>query len=376
MPHAKLYTTQRTDTPYVVTFTDPLRREKSGRAKRVSKWFTSQEDAQKHCDALNEKLTLEGTTGVTFDMALRADASAARRLLDLRGHRETTLLQLAQAYVARVTHQAATAEQIGSAIETFLREKREAENRTEATVHNLESRLWAWVNREHISTLGDITRDRIERLRTREGVGRQSRRNDLNAVSSFCSHLVDHGKLPHHPLKGLKRPVIERETPVIYTPDNCAKLLKTARADHHGQWLGTVAIMVFCGLRPSELTATRIFYGSRPIARVEGGKRRGRANRLVPLTPAALAWLKLAGQPEQVEPWNSRARNRILDAAGLTWKADVLRHTYISHRLQLVNNDAQVAREAGTSEGVIYRHYHRLVTPADARKWSMLKPKD
>jgi hypothetical protein len=33
-----------------------------------------------------------------------------------------------------------------------------------------------------------------------------------------------------------------------------------------------------------------------------------------------------------------------------------------------------VAREAGTSEGIIYRHYHGLKTPAEARGWQDLRP--
>ena len=108
--------------------------------------------------------------------------------------------------------------------------------------------------------------------------------------------------------------------------------------------------------------------------RIEGGKRRGRANRLVPLAPAAVAWLRVAGSPSQVREMNSRARNRICAAASVRWKTDVCRHTFISHRLQQLRDDARVAREAGTSEGVIFRHYHRLVTAGEARAFFALRP--
>ena len=61
--------------------------------------------------------------------------------------------------------------------------------------------------------------------------------------------------------------------------------------------------------------------------------------------------------------------------SGLRYTPDVLRHTCISMRQQIEQNNAAVARECGTSEGVIYRHYHRLVALAEARKWAGLRPK-
>lgn len=80
------------------------------------------------------------------------------------------------------------------------------------------------------------------------------------------------------------------------------------------------------------------------------------------------------GNPQQVRPLSRSQRAAIISAAGLTWRPDICRHTFISNRLQIVKNDGQVAREGGTSEEVIYRHYHELVEPADARKWAALRP--
>jgi hypothetical protein len=92
------------------------------------------------------------------------------------------------------------------------------------------------------------------------------------------------------------------------------------------------------------------------------------------MLPALRAFLAAAGDPAQVPPLSRHERERIGSAAGITWKPDICRHTYISYRLQLAQNDALVAREAGTSEGIIYRHYHGLKTPAEARGWQDLRP--
>ena len=98
---ARLYVTTRTDTPFQVVYTDPTQREKSGRAKRIAKWFAVRKDAEDFQADLNKQLVTEGTAGVQFTSALRADALAAREHLDCAGHLALSLHQLAQRSRAR-----------------------------------------------------------------------------------------------------------------------------------------------------------------------------------------------------------------------------------------------------------------------------------
>lgn len=58
---ARLYVTTRTDTPFQVVYTDPMQREKSGRAKRIAKWFANRKDADDFQADLNKQLVTEGT---------------------------------------------------------------------------------------------------------------------------------------------------------------------------------------------------------------------------------------------------------------------------------------------------------------------------
>ena len=102
MPAATVHTTKRLDVPFMVVFRDPSRREKSGRAKRVVKWFADRTQADEHAKDLNERIHTDGTVGVAFDAVVRADAIAARRVLDLAGH-ALTLTELARAYAAHFT---------------------------------------------------------------------------------------------------------------------------------------------------------------------------------------------------------------------------------------------------------------------------------
>jgi integrase len=368
---AKTYQTSRADVPFMVAYRDPLQRL-NGRAKRVVKWFTSREAADAYALKINETILTDGTAGLRFDAALRADAIAARQALDIAGL-DVSLVELARAAAARNFANPTKRTPILAALDNFLEAKRSAENARERTVTNLETRLRRWFDAEHFTAVEEINRQTVESLRVRPGVGARSRINDMAAVSAFCTWAVDRAILPVHPLIGLKRPTPTRQAKPIFMIEEMLAVLTAARAKGN-EALATATALLFIGCRPSELAETRLFYGRSPVARIEGGKLRGRANRTVPLSAAAVAWFKSAGAPVSLRDFTRREREDIAEAASVTWKPDICRHTFISHRLQIVKDDAAVAREAGTSEAIIYRHYHQLVMPKQAKAWAGLRP--
>ena len=368
---AKLYRVAHPIPLYQVVYCENTKEH--GRRKRIRRHFANKGEAEEYQRTLNERLTLEGTAGLAFDAILRTDAIAARQKLNVADRSEVTLLEVATRYLAELAPRPESVK-AKEALAAFLEEKEAVEGCAERTVRTLRNRLEAWLDRSGVRSVEDITRGRVEEIRIRPGASQQTRRNDMAALSAWCSWLLDKGFLPHHPLRGLKRPKLPPAKRETFSAAECGQLLQAARAYFHGKWLGTIAVMVWTGCRPSEIPETRLLYGRPAVARIEGGKLKGRANRTVPLSPAALAWLAAVGKPSQVEPINSKARRRIAERAGLKWTADVTRHTYISNRLALVKNDAQVAREAGTSEAMIHRHYHSLKLAKEARAWAGLRP--
>ena len=57
-----------------------------------------------------------------------------------------------------------------------------------------------------------------------------------------------------------------------------------------------------------------------------------------------------------------RRRARLVKRAGITWKHNALRHSFVSYRLADLQDDNQVALEAGHSVSILHRHYKQLVT--------------
>ena len=60
----------------------------------------------------------------------------------------------------------------------------------------------------------------------------------------------------------------------------------------------------------------------------------------------------------------------------IDWPRNVLRDSFISYRIAIVQSADQVALEAGNSPSIIFKHYRELTTPDVAAKWFSILPKD
>ena len=65
---------------------------------------------------------------------------------------------------------------------------------------------------------------------------------------------------------------------------------------------------------------------------------------------------------------------RAASKAGIAWKHNGLRHSFISYRLADTQDVNRVALEAGNSPAMIFRHYRELVTPEQAATWFSIAP--
>ncbi len=163
----------------------------------------------------------------------------------------------------------------------------------------------------------------------------------------------------------------------IFTPDEIAGLLKAAPVD----FLPVVALGAFAGLRTAEIE--RLEWRDVDLAggfiHVSADKAKTRSRRLVPVLPNLAQWLapyvKHAGKIwKRTTNDLQDARAETVEAAGVPWKDNGLRHSFISYRLADIQNAAQVALEAGNSPNVVFRHYRELVKPAAAKTWFGIAP--
>lgn len=68
------------------------------------------------------------------------------------------------------------------------------------------------------------------------------------------------------------------------------------------------------------------------------------------------------------------AQQATAEKAGIEWKANALRHSYVSYRFAQIGDSGHVAGECGNRAAIVPKHYREWVTPADAGKWFSIRP--
>ncbi len=113
---------------------------------------------------------------------------------------------------------------------------------------------------------------------------------------------------------------------------------------------------------------------------ITAGNAKTASRRIVPILPNLAEWLKphakktgLLFPADNGTAFNNK-QNETSVAAKVKWKANGLRHSFISYRVADIQNVAQVALEAGNSPGMIFGHYRELVTAEDAKLWFTISP--
>jgi integrase len=163
----------------------------------------------------------------------------------------------------------------------------------------------------------------------------------------------------------------------IFTPREIALILGHARADI----VPVLAIGAFAGIRSAEIS--RLDWSEvhldKCLIEIKKGKAKTRSRRLVPISDNLAAWLKTCAKPAgpvwaYSEPTMFEFMTDSATKAGLKWRHNALRHSYISYRVADGKTVDQVAMESGNSPEMIFQHYRELVTEADSKAWFAVTP--
>ena len=162
----------------------------------------------------------------------------------------------------------------------------------------------------------------------------------------------------------------------IYSSDEAQRILNAA-----GRHLATpfIAIGCFAGLRSEEIKRLdwRNVNFERGFIEVRAATCKTKARRLVPISDNLRAWLKpfaMPSGPVVIHHNIHEAVKKIAERAGLEWKKNAMRHSYVSYRLAQTGDPARTAFEAGHDQTVLFRFYRELVTPALAEQWFAIMP--
>ena len=169
---------------------------------------------------------------------------------------------------------------------------------------------------------------------------------------------------------------VKSDDVVIFTPEEMTKLLHNAPPE----LVPILAIGAFSGIRMAELNRLdwKAVDLDRKIIEVRAGQAKTASRRVIPISDNLAAWLtplerkgKIVRAKELQTHVPALAR-----ALKIEWPRNVLRHSFISYRIAVVQSADQVALEAGNSPSIIFKHYRELTTPEQAAKWFAILPRD
>ena len=172
----------------------------------------------------------------------------------------------------------------------------------------------------------------------------------------------------------------------IYAPEQLEILL--TRIDP--RLLAFVAIGAFAGLRTAEIVRLEWpeIRFDQDVIEIKASKAKTASRRLVPILPVLRAWLEplrkkegkvLSGVLDEFAQATQfkKAVDAIVDEKGRPLVKIVhngFRHSFITYRMAVLKNAAEVALEAGNSARMIFEHYRELATAVVAARWFALLP--
>ena len=162
----------------------------------------------------------------------------------------------------------------------------------------------------------------------------------------------------------------------IFTPAELRKILHAATP----KAATCIALQAFAGVRSEELL--RLTWADlerrKGFIEISAGKAKTAQRRSFPSHRISRSGWRTHPPRQSVwphsKPFLFETMRNAAAKANVTWKANGLRHSFITYRLAATKDVAEVALEAGNSPAMIFRHYRELATEEEAAEWFGILP--
>jgi integrase len=248
---------------------------------------------------------------------------------------------------------------------------------SEAYLHDLKTRLGHF-SRDFKDSLANVTTADLDAWLRKLKLSPCSRNNHRRAVVGLFNFAKAAGYLNRDKKSAAEHTAVARKTVEaieVFAPVDFAKLL-TAADD---VILPYFVLGGFCGLRTAEIMRLNwedIRWPEKSII-IDAAISKTRTRRLAPLTDTAAAWLAgwrlKTGRVLPIKQPEHRVKD-ICKAAGVAWKRNGLRHSFITYRLATVKDAMRTAFEAGNSPQVIRSNYDAVATEQEGKLWFSVMP--
>jgi integrase len=321
--------------------------------------------------ALGERTTIHPEDNLFLRECLRKAGGKSR------------LLEAVEQYVAKNPIGAGhkTVEEVSEEFLDHMRERQKVKNLSKYYINGLSTdcnRLWKWVCYKQFNS---VTHEDFQEYISRGDWSPFTYRNLVRLwqmMEKFAKKKGYLGKDAESITTDLALPPTDRGTKPFWKPWEMMHLLMIAKPDE----IPYLATMAFAGSRRAEfqrMTAAHLNFDT-DHAVIDAEIAKTPSRRVLDKTDQVKAWLDVAVLPESGKLTSHRrvaaiSRNKArLEAVGLEWKNNALRHSFSTYHLAKYRNAAETSYLSGHSVKTLQRYYRGLVTTAEADEWFNITP--
>ena len=276
----------------------------------------------------------------------------------------------------KITHAGVTPKPVAEAVSEYIATKT-AQGASRRYIRDLNYRLGRFAA-DFSMDLGSVPTPVLQQWLDRQQLAPQGVRNFKVVIGGLYVFGKSRGWCASSPTDGITvSKVRSSKEHAVFTVEELDKLLRAADPE----FLPVVVLAALAGLRTSEIMERHwedinLATGEITIRR---GTSKTKSRRIVPLQPAAVAWLApYAGRTGKVWPysedWLFKREESTAKAAGIEWKANGMRAGWASHRLAVLKDVVRVAYEMGNTPDVVHRDYKALVSESAGMAWFAISP--
>lgn len=353
-------------TPYVVHVPKALHSAEGAQRR----FFEKEAVAKAYVKRLERMLGDYQLQALGLNDEQKVEAAQCYRLLEKY---DAGLLAAVQHYVAYL-EQAKASASLGKLFEVFMKAKKQ-DGISGKYLADLRSKLGRFIAAFPEKLACDLTTAELEEWIRSLNVGavsRESYRRNIGVMLEFGRRRRLLRENPAADIKIARKP--EGEVTIL-TPREVRRLLQECASEI----VTYIAICAFAGLRPTEAASLDWKDINFETAEIEVKARHAktRRHRLVPIQPNLMAWLMIYRKKEGRIGFSRRKFREAYAKAGFDeWPPDVLRHSFGTHRLPILNSTESLALEMGNSPDVIFSHYRRAMSKTGALAYFEIWPRD
>lgn len=343
--------------------------------KRKHEYFKSRAAAMARAVELN-KLLWSRERAAVLSIAQQADAVRAYALLQEMGLGEVSLVD-AVAAAEQSLRRRADAVSLGELLDGF----RSARWEGWSVKSRKNFRVMAGYLAERFGaemSVGDLAAVALGDWLSERFGSPGYRANAIRTLSPAFNWGVRAGLIKVNPFDAVERPKVRRGRIDVLSVEEARAAMLCCPAD----CVAAAALMLFGGVRPEEVTRLRWADVMEDVVHLSPEVTKTAQVRNVRLNETLRAWLdacRRGGDLAAVVPANwPRKYKAWRAAAGIAKRQDVLRHSFATYHLRHWGDEAALRRDMGHSRNseVLFAHYLAAATPAQAREFWAILPKN